>query len=68
MRKRKLKRYLSGFKRSLEDKGLGKNTITNTMTQVKSFYKFMELMLPVEPRRKSHKDRIIESYDDTYYE
>ena len=42
MRKRKLKRYLSGFKQSLEDKELGKNTITNTMTQVKSFLMLME--------------------------
>jgi hypothetical protein len=38
MRKRKLKKYLNDFKQSLEDKGLAKNTITNSMTQVKSFY------------------------------
>jgi integrase len=64
MRKRKLQSYLNGFKQSLEDKDLAKNTITNTMTQVKSFYNAHGIMLPVQPRRKSRKDRIIESYDD----
>lgn len=64
MRKRKIQRYLNGFKQSLEDNGLAKNTITNTMTQVKSFYNANGIMLPVQPRCKSRKDRIIESYDD----
>ncbi|HEX7468060.1 MAG TPA: hypothetical protein VF324_05685 [Methanobacterium sp.] len=64
MRKRKLKRYLNGFKQSLEDNDLATNTITDTMTKVKSFYNAHGTVLPVEPRRKSRKYRIIESYDD----
>lgn len=39
MRKRKIQRYLSGFKQSLEHKNLAKNTITNTMMYNMSFFR-----------------------------
>ena len=46
MRRRKIKGYLSGFRRDLQDKNLSDLTVRSRLTGVKSFYKSFDIEIP----------------------
>jgi len=50
-RRRKIKSYLIGFRKHLQDKGLAPVTIKGYMTGVKSFYHLFDIELPNLPRQ-----------------
>jgi hypothetical protein len=50
MRHRKIKAYLIGFRKYLQDKGLAELTVKLRLSGVKSFYKLFDIEIPSLPR------------------
>lgn len=64
MRNRKIRSYLNGFRKHLDDEELSLNYINQVVSAVRSFYGDFEIELPKIFRRKSRKDKKQEEFDD----
>ncbi|MFZ2497387.1 tyrosine-type recombinase/integrase [Methanosarcina sp.] len=69
MRQRKIKGYLIGFRKHLQDTEHAPNTIKGYMTGVKSFYRLFDIELPTLPRMREkaqplEKHKTIPTKDD----
>lgn len=69
MRQRKIKTYLIGFRKYLQDQGLSSLTVRSRLTGVKSFYKLFDIEIPSLPRsgnkaRPLEENKYIPSKED----
>ena len=63
MRQRKIKAYLIGFRKYLQDQELSSLTVRSRLTGVKSFYKLFDIEIPSLPR-SGNKARPLEENKD----
>ena len=63
MRRRKIKGYLIGFRKYLQDQGLSDNTIKTRISGAKSFYKLFDIEIPSLPR-SGNKARTLEENNE----
>lgn len=64
LRKRKITKRLSEFKEYLDDGELSQNYINHQLSLVRSFYNEFDIQLPRTRRRKTRKDRKVETIED----
>lgn len=61
MSRRSIRRYLDGFKRWREEKGLSYNSVKSGMTTVRNFYDFYDVELPRQRQRYRRESRVMAS-------
>lgn len=64
MRKRKIREYLVGFRQWLDEQNTSKSYANHTVALVRSFYTEYDIELPRTFKRKSRRDKKIETFED----